>query len=150
MGRQWVSTGKGHKRTFWGAGNILHLGGGHVSEVGKSSLSYSLKIGAVLKMWVFFFLLFFLGVYPRHMEVPRSGVELELQLPAYARATATPDPSHVCDLHHSSWQCWILNPLSETRNRTCVLMDTSQLSFCCATTGTPLGLFSSDGMHKEK
>ena len=26
------------------------------------------------------------------MEVPRLGVELELQLPAYTTATATPDP----------------------------------------------------------
>ena len=32
------------------------------------------------------------------MEVPGLGVELELQLPAYARATATPDPSRICDL----------------------------------------------------
>ena len=31
------------------------------------------------------------------MEVPRVGVELELQLLAYARATATLDPSHVFD-----------------------------------------------------
>ena len=35
------------------------------------------------------------------MEVPRLGVESELQLPAYTTATATPDPSHVCNLHHS-------------------------------------------------
>ena len=32
------------------------------------------------------------------MEVPRLGVESELQLPAYATATATQNPSHVCDL----------------------------------------------------
>ena len=31
------------------------------------------------------------------------------------------DPSHVCDLQHSSWQCRILNALSEARDRTCVL-----------------------------
>ena len=30
-----------------------------------------------------------------------------------ATATATPDPSRICDLHHSSWQCWILNPLGQ-------------------------------------
>ena len=49
------------------------------------------------------------------MEVPRPGVELKLQLPAYATATATAmqDPSHVCDLYHRSQQCWILNPLSK-------------------------------------
>ena len=44
------------------------------------------------------------------MEVPRLGVELELLLPAYATATATHDLSRVCDLHHRSWQRWILNP----------------------------------------
>ena len=50
------------------------------------------------------------------MVVPRLGVELELQLPAYATATATPDLSCVCNLHHSLWQCWILNPLSKARD----------------------------------
>ena len=38
----------------------------------------------------------------QHMEVPRLGVECELQLPAYTTATAIPDPSRVCDIHHSS------------------------------------------------
>ena len=33
----------------------------------------------------------FLGPHPWHMEVPRLGVELELQLLAYNTATATPD-----------------------------------------------------------
>ena len=61
----------------------------------------------------------------------------ELQLPATATARATQDPSHVSDLYRSSQQCWILNPLSEARDRTRVLVDTSQIHFCCATTGTP-------------
>ena len=47
------------------------------------------------------------------MEVPRLGVELELQLPTYITATAIPGPSRGCDLHHSSWQHLILNPLRE-------------------------------------
>ena len=41
-----------------------------------------------------------------------------MQLLAYIIATATPDPSHVCNPHHSSWQYWILNPLSEARDQT--------------------------------
>ena len=65
----------------------------------------------------FFFLLFFLGPHLPHMEVPRLWVESELQLPAYAAATAIPDLSHVCNLHCSSWQCWILNTLSEARDQ---------------------------------
>ena len=45
-------------------------------------------------------LFFFLGMHPQHMEVPRPGVELELQLPASTTAT----------------QCRILSPLSEVRD----------------------------------
>ena len=67
----------------------------------------------------------FLGLYPWHVEVPRLGVELELQLPAYAMATAMPGPSCVCDLHHSLRQCRTLS-LSKARNQTCILMYTSQ------------------------
>ena len=52
----------------------------------------------------FFFLLLFRAV-PAAYEVPSLGVQLELQLPAYATATATRNPSRVCDVHHSSWQC---------------------------------------------
>ena len=47
------------------------------------------------------------------MEGPRLGIESELQLPAYATATAMQDPSRVCDL-----QCWIVNLLSGARNQT--------------------------------
>ena len=40
----------------------------------------------------FFFLAFLLGgAYSQHMEVPRLGVESELQLMAYTTATAMPD-----------------------------------------------------------
>ena len=35
------------------------------------------------------------------MEVPSLGVKLEVQLPAYARATTMPGPSCICDLHHT-------------------------------------------------
>ena len=76
------------------------------------------------------------------MEIPRLGGKSELQLLAYTTATATLDLSHICDLHCSLWQCWILNPLTKARDRTCVLMDTSQICFCWATTGTPQTKFS--------
>ena len=58
-----------------------------------------------------------------HMEVPRLRVESELQLVAYATATAIWDLSCVFDLHHSSWQHWILN--REARDQIYVLMVTS-------------------------
>ena len=44
-----------------------------------------------------FYLIFlsfvFLGLHPRHMEVPRLGVQSELQLLTYVTATAMQDPS---------------------------------------------------------
>ena len=64
------------------------------------------------------------------MEAPSLGVELELQLPAYATATAMWDPSHVFDLYHSSLQRQILNPLSQARDEIRVLMDTSWIRYC--------------------
>ena len=73
----------------------------------------------------FFFSHFFLGLHLRHMEVPTLGVELGLQVPAYATATATPDPSRICDLRRSLRQRQILNPLSEARNPTRILIDIS-------------------------
>ena len=60
---------------------------------------------------------------------------------SYTIAMAMPDPSCMCDLHHSSWQHWIPDPLSMARNRTCILMDTSWICFHCATMETPLLLF---------
>ena len=70
------------------------------------------------------FISFFLfGPHLQHMEVPRLGVELELQLPNYTTATATLDPSCTNDLYHSLQQCRILNPLSEARDRTQILSD---------------------------
>ena len=79
---------------------------------------------------------FFLGLHPRHMEIPRPGVKLELQLPAYTTATATPDPRRVCNLCRSLWQHWLLNPLSKARDQTHILMEASQIRFHCTTTGT--------------
>ena len=70
-----------------------------------------------------FFFFFFLGPHLWHMEVPRLGVKSELQL--LATAMTMQDLSLFCDLHHSSQQCRILNPLSEARDGTHVLVDTS-------------------------
>ena len=73
------------------------------------------------------------------MKVPRLGVELELQLLACATATATRDPSCVCDLYHSSRQYQILNSISKARDGT--LMDTGRVHYHWATAGTPWNNF---------
>ena len=97
---------------------------------------------AILFLGVFLFVLSFEGHgYPQHTEVPRLGIQSELQLPAYARATATRDLSRACDLHYSSWQQQMLNPLSEARDRTRNLTVPSQIRFHCATMGTPIFSF---------
>ena len=76
------------------------------------------------------------------MEVLRLKVKLELELLVTATATATEtwDPSHVCNLCHSSWQCHIPKPLSEARDQTCVLMDTIWVRY----------LLSHDGYSQER
>ena len=56
-----------------------------------------------------FFSFCFLGLHLWHVEVPRLRVKLELQLPVYTQP----------------WQPQILNPLSEARDHTCILKDTS-------------------------
>ena len=67
---------------------------------------------------------------------------------AYARAPALPDPSHVYDLHHSSWQRQILNPLREARDGTHNLMFPSWIRFRFGTTGIPKILdFNEDSEH---
>ena len=75
------------------------------------------------------FVLLFGGPQPQHMEVPRLGVRSELQLTAYTTATATRDLSRTGDLHHSSRQCQILNPLSQAQDGTLILKDTSWVHY---------------------
>ena len=72
-----------------------------------------------------------------HMYFPRLGVQPELQLPAYTTATVMRDPSHICDLHHSSWQCWIPDPLNRARERTPILMPTGWICSPSAKMETP-------------
>ena len=66
----------------------------------------------------------------QYMEVPRLEVESELQLSAYAIAIAMQNLSRVCNLHHSSRQCQILNLMNKARDQTCILMDIGQVCYC--------------------
>ena len=75
------------------------------------------------------------------MDIPRLRVESELQLSAYATATATQDLNCICNLRHSSQKHWILDPLTEARDQTCILMDTSRVRFYRATGETPTQVY---------
>ena len=78
------------------------------------------------------------------MEVPRLGVESELQL--LATATATQDLSHVFDLHRSSQQRWIPNLLIEARDQTHMLTDTRQSRNPLSRNGNSCGVL---GAHRS-
>ena len=85
-----------------------------------------MSIWKLFYFFFFFFFFFFLEPHLLHMEIPRLGVQSELQLPATATATATAtamqDLSRICNLHHRSLQRWIPNPLSKARDPTHNLM----------------------------
>ena len=97
-----------------------------------------------IHLWLFCFVL---GLQVQHMEVPRLRVQLELQLPAYATTIAMPDPSHICSLCLSLWQCPIPNPLSGARDQTHILMVTSQVCYCWATRATLTKVCLEDYSH---
>ena len=63
------------------------------------------------------------------MVVPGPGVESERQGLAYATASETPGLSCSCDLLCGLQQHWMLNPLSEARDRTGILTDKDYVSF---------------------
>ena len=104
----------------------------------STSGAQGLRFLYILINTCYFLPVFFLGPQLWHVEVSRLRVKSELQLPAYATAIATPDLSPLCDLHHSSWQCWILNLLIRARDRTWVLVDTSLGSLLLSHKGNSL------------
>ena len=108
----------------------------------QSFTSRELRVGGQTPALLFFFLCF-LGPHLCHMKVPRLGIKSKLQLPASTTATAMKDLSHVCDLHHSSRQRQLLNPLSEARDRTLILMDTSWVYNLLSHKGTSFNFNSS-------
>ena len=63
-------------------------------------------------------------LYLWYVKVPGLGFKSKLQLPTYSTATAIPDPSHICDLHFTLQQRWILNALSKDRDGTHNLTET--------------------------
>ena len=123
----------------WGAGECVHCL--KCAREGEGSTTGYLISYVCVYIYIFCFVFCFLRPHPWHMEGPRLGVESKLQPPAYTTATATPDPSCFCNLHHSSQPCWVFNPLSETRDRTCNLTVPCWTCFRCTTTGTPYFIF---------
>ena len=101
-------------------------GGTHASAVpGAAEVGFSAHcatLGTPVHTFVFVFFAF-LGSYLCHIEVPGRGVELKLQLPAYAAATATPHLSPLCDYTTAHGSTGPLTHFSEARHQTRILMD---------------------------
>ena len=76
---------------------------------------------AIYYLYIYLFISFII-FFKVLTEVPRLGVELELQL--LATATATWELNYICVLHRSFQQCRILSPLKESRDGTGILTDT--------------------------
>ena len=85
-----------------------------------------------------FFCLFMAAPAAYRRSLARGWIGAALQ--AYTTATATQHPRHGCNLHHSSWQCWILNPRSEARDWIHILKDVSRVPDSWATTRSPINL----------
>ena len=58
-----------------------------------------------------------------------GGSQAREQIGAVATSLHHSRSNEGSDLHHSSWQGQILDPLSEARDRTCNLMDTREIPF---------------------
>ena len=98
---------------------------------------YSIKASSFLPS-------FFLWLQVGRMGVPRLGVlevKLELQMSTNTTATATWDPSCVCDLHHSSWQRQILNHWRRPGIELASSWVLVRFITCWATMGIPIGAY---------
>ena len=66
----------------------------------------------------------FLGPHLQHMEVSRLGrCWIGPAAASHSHSHSHTDPSLICDLRCSLWQCGILNPQSEARDRTHILTE---------------------------
>ena len=83
--------------------------------------------GSMIVVCLFFFFFFCLF---RAAPTAFGGSQVRGHIGAVAaglhQSHSNPDPSHVCNLHHSSQQGRILNPLREARDPTCVIRDTTR------------------------
>ena len=79
-------------------------------------------------LFLFYFILFYFGLFAfsRATPVAYGGSQARGLIGAAAtglrQSHTTQDPSRVCNLHHSSRQRQILNPLSKARDQTHNLM----------------------------
>ena len=96
----------------------------------------TVDIQDILFLALFFFFFFFLS-FQSHTwgtwKFPGQGSNRSCS----CQPTPESQQHGIQDLHCSSWQQWILNPLSEARDRTYILIGTIRFLTCRVTMGTP-------------
>ena len=96
-------------------------------------------VGVYKGLWLifFFFFAFFRAALAAHGS-SQARCRIRATAAGLYHSHSMQDQSHVYNLHHSSWQRQIPDPLSKASDQTHILMDTSQIHFHCTTTGTLL------------
>ena len=74
---------------------------------------------------IFLSFFFFLMAEPKAYGISQARGWIRAAAVTYATATATRNLRHICNLYHSLQQCQVLDPLSEARAWTHILMDTA-------------------------
>ena len=87
-----------------------HMQDGAISKPERSS---------ILFIWDFDFFFF---VFFRASPMAHGGSQMGYNWSCSSWPPPEPQQHRICDLHHSPWQCQILDPLSEARDQTCNLM----------------------------
>ena len=92
-----------------------------------------------LSIFHFIYLFCFLGLHLWQMESSQATGRIGsiAAILFHSHSNWESQLSHICYLHHSSWQYQIPDPLSKAKDWTHILMDTSQICFLCTIMGTP-------------
>ena len=104
--------------------SVFFLAKGRLDDVQTSPVRLRQILYFNISKDIKLFLFFFLRAAPAAYGGSQDRVKSKLQPLAYTTTTAMRDPSLVCNLHHSSQQHRIINPLSEDRDRPHNLMVT--------------------------
>ena len=107
---------------------ILDLVASNQFLFGPQWLCHLFKIHLFIIIDIFLFVCFFRAA-PTAYEVSQARGQIGAAATGLYHGTATLDMSHVCNLHHSSWQCRIPNSLNKARDQTCILMNASHFHY---------------------
>ena len=114
-----------------------------LAQEDKVANNFIIHFGNILKAYLFYLLIYLLSFRAATSAYGSSQPRRRIRAVtlAYTTATEMQDLSCICNLHHSWQQRQIHNPLSEAKDWTCILVNTSQIFFLWATMETPESLF---------